>query len=122
MSNIAPTMARLFGISRSNAEAAEERFASFAEFYPFYLSEHRDPVSRRLHVAGSGLALAAVAAALARRDARLLLVAPLVGYGFAWLGHFKFERNRPATFKYPLFSLMGDWVFFFEVLTGRRKL
>ena len=98
------------------------RFASFREFYPFYLDEHSHPVSRRLHFVGSLAVLAFIAAALATRDARWLIAVPLCGYGFAWVGHFVFEKNRPATFRHPLYSLMGDWVMFKDILRGRVKL
>ena len=69
---------------------------------------------------GSAIVLAVLAAAILTGDPWLLLVMPLVGYGFAWVGHFAFEKNRPATFTYPLWSLMGDWVMFGEVVAGRR--
>lgn len=97
------------------------RYATFRDFYPFYLTEHVNPVSRRLHVVGTGLALALVVAAAAGLRPWLLLAAPVAGYAFAWVGHFVFERNRPATFQYPLFSLMGDFRLFFETVTGRRR-
>jgi len=97
----------------------DDRYRSFAEFYPFYLSEHRNRTCRRLHFFGSALALAVVAAAIATRNPLWLLAAPVAGYGFAWVGHFAFEKNRPATFQYPLYSLMGDWVMFRDMLTGR---
>jgi hypothetical protein len=97
-------------------------YSSFREFYPFYLAEHRDPICRRLHFTGSALVLLALGAAAAKRDWRWLIAAPLVGYGFAWAGHFFFEHNRPATFRYPLYSLAGDWTMFKEIITGRRKL
>ncbi len=96
-----------------------DRYRSFAEFYPFYLSEHRNRTCRRLHFVGSALVLAVVAAAIATRDPVWLLAAPVAGYGFAWVGHFAFEKNRPATFQYPLYSLMGDWVMFRDILRGR---
>ena len=97
------------------------RFASFREFYPFYLSEHRDPTCRKLHFVGSTLVLVVVVAAIFLRNAWLLLLAPLAGYGFAWVGHFKFEKNRPATFTYPAWSLAGDWVMYWQLLTGRIR-
>jgi len=97
----------------------DDRYRSFAEFYPFYLSEHRNRTCRRLHFFGSALVLAVVAAAIATRNPLWLLAAPVAGYGFAWVGHFAFEKNRPATFQYPLYSLMGDWVMFRDMLTGR---
>jgi hypothetical protein len=98
------------------------RYASFREFYPFYLSEHAHPVCRRLHFAGSLLVIVVLVVAVLSRDARWLIAAPIVGYGFAWMGHFFFEKNRPATFKHPLYSLAGDWVMFLDILRGRVSL
>lgn len=97
-------------------------FARFRDFYPFYLGEHTNRTCRRLHFIGSSLVLVIVALALALRDARWLLLAPVAGYGFAWVGHFAFEKNRPATFKHPLYSLAGDWVMFWDVLRGRVSI
>lgn len=97
-------------------------FASFREFYPFYLAEHSDRNCRRLHVIGSTLVLATLAFAWARGEPRWLWLAPLFGYGFAWIGHFAFEKNRPATFRHPFYSLAGDWVMFLDVLRGRVRL
>ncbi|WP_028102991.1 DUF962 domain-containing protein [Pseudoduganella violaceinigra] len=97
----------------------ETRYRTFKEFYPFYLREHANSTCRRLHFAGSSIVLLLVAAAMVTGELGLLWLLPLVGYGFAWIGHFFFEHNRPATFQYPLFSLMGDWVMFRDMLTGR---
>lgn len=97
-----------------------ERYGTFRDFYPFYLTEHVNPVSRRLHVVGTSLVVLSLAAAVVTLDWPWLLAAPLIGYGFAWVGHFFFEKNRPATFKYPLFSLMGDFRLWFETITGQR--
>ena len=97
------------------------RFASFREFYPFYLQEHSNVVSRRLHFFGSWGVLALLGTALFTGNAWWLLGALFCGYGFAWVGHFFFEKNRPATFKYPLWSLMGDWRMFFETVSGKRR-
>jgi hypothetical protein len=97
------------------------RFESFAAFYPFYLSEHSNRTCRRLHFVGTALVLLVVAAALVARNAWLLLLAPVVGYGFAWVGHFVFEKNRPATFAHPFYSLAGDFVLFRDMLTGRIR-
>lgn len=97
-------------------------FSSFAEFYPYYLSEHRDVNCRRLHFAGSAGVLGLIALALASGNAWWLAAVPLMGYGFAWIGHFVFEKNKPATFKHPLWSLMGDWVMFKDILIGRVSL
>lgn len=98
-----------------------KRFASFREFYPYYLAEHGHRTSRRLHFIGSCGVLAFLALAIVQRDARWLLAAPACGYGFAWVGHFVFEKNRPATFRHPVYSLMGDWVMFKDILTGRIR-
>jgi hypothetical protein len=87
-------------------------FASFADFYPFYLGEHRNATCRRLHFAGSSLTLLCLAALLATRNPWWLLAGLLCGYGFAWIGHFVFEKNKPASFKRPLYSFMGDWVMY----------
>ena len=97
----------------------ETRFASFREFYPFYLSEHRNPTCRKLHFAGSTIVLMLVVALVFTGNPWLLLAIPLAGYGFAWVGHFAFEKNRPATFQYPLWSLAGDWVMYGQLLTGK---
>ena len=98
------------------------RFASFREFYPFYLREHSNPVSRRLHFIGSWGVLILLATALYTGDARWAPGALLCGYGFAWIGHFFFEKNRPATFRHPLYSFAGDWVMFKDILLGKVKL
>lgn len=95
------------------------KFTTFAEFYPFYLSEHRNRVCRRLHFSGSLIVIAAIIAAMVTRNAWWLLAAPFGGYGLAWIGHFFFERNQPATFNHPFYSLLGDWVMFRDLLTGR---
>jgi hypothetical protein len=95
------------------------RFVSFREFYPFYLSEHANRISRRLHFIGSCGVLLLVALAIVRGNAWWLLAALLCGYGFAWVGHFFFEKNRPATFKHPLYSFIGDWVMFKDILRGK---
>lgn len=97
------------------------RYTSFAEFYPYYLQEHSNPICRRLHYLGSLLVLGILAYALVSQQWLWLLAMPLAGYGFAWVGHFGFEKNRPATFQYPLYSLMGDWVMLKDAFTGRIK-
>ncbi|GGP63548.1 DUF962 domain-containing protein [Shewanella saliphila] len=93
-----------------------KRYTSFAEFYPFYLSQHQDPVCRRLHYVGSTIILVIIVNTLINQHWWQLFLLPVVGYGFAWLGHFIFEKNRPATFTYPLYSLWGDWVMFGQML------
>jgi hypothetical protein len=99
--------------------AGGDRFTSFAAFYPFYLSEHRHPACRALHFAGSTLVLALLVAAAVTANGWWLAAVPLAGYGFAWVGHFGFEKNRPATFRYPAYSLIGDWVMYWQLLTRK---
>jgi hypothetical protein len=99
-----------------------DRFASFSEFYPFYLGEHRNVVCRRLHFIGSLGVIGCVAMALAMDNWLWLPAALVCGYGFAWIGHFFFEKNRPATFRHPLYSLIGDWVMFKDICTGKISI
>lgn len=98
-----------------------QRFNSFAEFYPYYLAEHRHPLCRALHYIGSMLVIALLIFALYSQQWRMLWFLPLIGYGFAWLGHLVFEHNKPATFQYPFYSLAADWVMLKDFLTGRLK-
>jgi hypothetical protein len=96
-------------------------FTSFAEFYPFYLGEHSHPTCRRLHFIGSSLVIVVVLWALISGQLRWLWLAPVAGYGFAWVGHIAFEKNRPATFKHPLYSLLGDWVMYGQMWRGKIR-
>lgn len=99
---------------------ANERLQSFSEFYPYYLSEHQNKTCRLLHFIGSSLVLIELMLlSFGVLSGWAWLLLPLTGYGFAWVGHFFFEKNRPATFTYPVWSLMGDWVMFFGLLTGK---
>ncbi|HXS73437.1 MAG TPA: DUF962 domain-containing protein [Rhodanobacteraceae bacterium] len=97
-------------------------FANFAEFYPYYLGEHTDRRCRRLHFIGSWLVIAAIIAAIAMRNPWWLVGVPVCGYGCAWAGHFFYEKNRPATFRHPVYSLIGDWKMFGQVLQGKISL
>jgi hypothetical protein len=101
--------------------SSDTKYRSFAEFYPFYLSQHANTVCRRLHFVGSLLVLAMFTFSAVTGNFLWLLALPVVGYGFAWLGHFGFEKNIPATFTYPIYSLRGDWVMFFQMLSGKIK-
>lgn len=103
----------------SIAPTPAARYTRFADFYPYYLSEHSNVVCRRLHFIGSTLALLLVAAAFATQQWWLIAVAFVQGYGFAWVGHFFYEHNKPATFKYPGYSYLGDWKMWWQTLTGK---
>ena len=94
-------------------------FGSFAEFYPYYLSEHQDRTCRRLHFVGSTVALVCLIVLVLTSNLWWLLGAVVSGYAFAWVGHFGFEKNRPATFRHPIYSLMGDWVMYRDIWVGK---
>jgi len=98
-----------------------ERFQSFKEFYPYYLSEHSNAICRALHYIGSSIGLLIMGYAVATGNYILILVGLIQGYAFAWTGHFFFEHNTPATFQYPLWSFMGDWVMLKDFLSGKFR-
>jgi hypothetical protein len=97
------------------------RFQSFSEFWPYYLGEHSKPATRLLHGVGSIAAIASLVTLIVVGKWWLFPLAFVPGYGFAWVGHFFVEKNRPATFTYPLWSFMGDWKMLALMLTGRFK-
>lgn len=109
------------GEQEAQVVAPSERFASFRAFWPFYVREHAKAGTRALHFVGSTLVLAVVAVALVTGRPWLLLATPVVGYGFAWIGHFGIEKNRPATFKYPVYSFLADWVMYGKILSGTMR-
>ena len=96
-------------------------FKSFADFYPFYLTEHSNRTCRRLHFVGSTLSLVCLALLIATGQPKYLLFGLLCGYSFAWVGHLGFEKNRPASFKRPLYSFMGDWAMYKDIWTGKIR-
>ena len=95
--------------------------ASFRDFYPYYLGEHTNTACRSLHVIGSTLVVIVLIAAIVTQHWLWLIAMPVIGYGFAWVGHFFFEHNRPATFSHPWYSLAGDFVMFRDMLVGRIR-
>jgi hypothetical protein len=97
-----------------------QKFKTLKEFYPFYLSEHQNFVSRVLHFIGTGLLLLSLFTGVLFHDWRFLAAIPFIGYSFAWVGHFFFEKNKPATFKYPFFSLASDFLLFWDLLNGKQ--
>ncbi len=100
----------------------EKKYVSFNEFYPFYLSEHSNKVCRRLHFIGTSFLILVLLYIFFSSRWIYLILLPIIGYGFAWIGHFFFEKNKPATFKYPFFSLAGDFVMLKDILIGKVKI
>ena len=99
-----------------------KEYTNFKEFYPFYLTQHSNKTCRLLHVIGTTILLAVLVTAIYHRRPMLLLTIPVIGYGFAWVGHFFFEKNTPATFTYPLWSLRSDFKMYFQVIIGTIAL
>jgi len=96
-----------------------ERIQTYDEFYRFYLLEHQNKTCRTLHFIGTFLVFIMAFAAIFSGRSYLWILVPVMGYGFAWVGHYFFEKNQPATFKYPLWSLISDFKMFFQLLIGR---
>ena len=97
-----------------------KQYKSFKQFYPFYLSEHMNPICRGLHFIGTLCVIGIIFFSFT--NIKALFIAPIRGYGFAWVGHFFFEKNRPATFIYPLYSFIGDWAMFIDILTRKESI
>jgi len=100
----------------------ETKITSFKEFYPFYLSQHANKTCRLLHVIGTTVVMALTLTSMLYLNPILLIFVPIAGYGFAWVGHFFFEKNKPATFKYPLWSLKSDFKMYFDILSNKLSL
>ncbi len=100
---------------------AEKKYKTLKDFYPFYLTEHSNRTNRRLHFVGTSILIATFAVMVITRNWKLFFVLPFIGYGFAWVGHFLVEKNRPATFTYPAYSLVSDFIMFWQILTGKIK-
>ena len=99
----------------------EKPFKSLKEFYPYYLTEHSTPSCRVLHFTGTFLIFAILTISLSLQLWAYLALIPFVGYGFAWIGHYFFEKNKPATFEYPFYSLAADFILFFDLVKGKQK-
>ena len=128
LSHLAAAFAKMhpngyFFVTETNTTTMSEtkRYQSLKEFYPFYLSEHQDTTCRSLHFIGTFLLLADLGYALATQTWWMLALIPVIGYGFAWVGHFFFEKNKPATFQYPGYSLASDFIMFWDLLRGKEK-
>jgi hypothetical protein len=99
-----------------------QKYQSLKEFYPFYLEEHQDSRCRTLHFVGTGLVIISFILFLVTFRWPFLAAMPLIGYGFAWIGHYFFEKNQPATFEYPGYSLASDFILFWDIISGKQKL
>ena len=102
--------------------APGRKYHSLKEFYLFYLTEHNDSTCRLLHFIGTALVFLVLFWALLTQTWWGLILIPFVGYGFAWVGHYFFEKNKPATFQYPGYSLASDFILFFDILLGKQPL
>ena len=100
---------------------SDKKFKSLQEFYPFYLSEHQNTTSRVLHFIGTFSVIISLIGGLLFHDLRFIIAVPFLGYGFAWVGHFFFEKNKPATFQYPGYSLASDFLLFWDLLNGKQS-
>jgi len=100
----------------------DKKYTSLKEFYPYYLTEHLNPTCRTLHFIGTSIVIIVLLWALATQTWWMLWLIPFIGYGFAWVGHFYFEKNKPATFQYPLYSLASDFIMFADILKGIQKI
>lgn len=101
--------------------ATSRTYNSLKEFYPYYLTEHQNQTCRTLHFIGTSLLFVVLGLSIFLESYTLLWLLPFIGYGFAWVGHFFFEKNKPATFQYPLYSLASDFIMFWDLLTGKEK-
>jgi hypothetical protein len=110
-------MAKKVQAGQKSNNTMDKQYKTLKEFYPYYLTEHLNPVSRILHFIGTGGFIAIFLFAIINQQWWILLFGPLCGYGFAWLGHFVFEKNKPATFIYPAFSLASDFIMFYHIIT-----
>lgn len=99
----------------------EREFKTFWDFYPFYLKEHSKTGTRVLHFVGTFFVIILLLLSVVLQKWWMLLLLPVVGYGFAWISHAIIEKNKPATFKYPLYSLGSDFVMFWDLLRGKEK-
>jgi hypothetical protein len=97
----------------------ERKYNTFWDFYPYYLTEHSLPVNRTLHFIGTGIVISLLIAGIITGNGLVFILIPIAGYGFAWVGHFFLEKNKPATFTYPFYSLASDFVMFYHILTGQ---
>ncbi len=101
--------------------STEKKYKTFWSFYPYYLTEHVESKNRILHFTGTLLLICSLFAGIVTGKWLFFVLIPVLGYGFAWVGHFFIEKNRPATFTYPLYSLASDFVMFWHILTGQIK-
>jgi hypothetical protein len=100
----------------------EKRYTNFKDFYPYYLSEHSHKTTKLLHFVGTSISLYFLFNFFRTFDFVYIILSLLSGYGFAWVSHFFIEKNKPATFKYPFYSFIGDHLMFIEIIMGKHKI
>ena len=99
-----------------------ERYKSFEDFYPYYIAEHDHKYTKLMHFIGTSISIYFLIKFILSFNFLFILYGLLAGYGFAWIGHFFIEKNKPATFKYPFYSLKGDYKMYLEILQGKHKI
>jgi hypothetical protein len=100
----------------------EKRYTNFKDFYPYYLCEHSHKTTKLLHFVGTSISLYFLFNFFRTFDFVYIILSLLSGYGFAWVSHFFIEKNKPATFKYPFYSFIGDHLMFIEIIMGKHKI
>lgn len=100
----------------------ENRYTNFKDFYPYYLSEHSHKTTKLLHFIGTTFSLYFLVNFFMTFEFKYILLSLLSGYGFAWVSHFFIEKNKPATFKYPIYSFIADHIMYLEILRGKHKI
>ena len=100
----------------------EKRYTNFKDFYPYYLSEHSHKTTKLLHFIGTSISLYFLFNFFRTFDFVYIILSLLSGYGLAWISHFFIEKNKPATFKYPFYSFVGDHLMFIEIIMGKHKI
>ena len=102
-------------------QATETRYTTFTDFWPFYVSQHRDARNRAMHFIGTTIANVSILLIVLTFDLVFIPIGLVGSYGFAWAGHFFFEKNKPATFTYPLLSVFGDYHMYWLMLQGKMS-
>ncbi|MCH2652198.1 MAG: DUF962 domain-containing protein [Gammaproteobacteria bacterium] len=100
----------------------KKEFKNFEEFYPYYIDEHKSKYNKLLHFIGTTIFFIFMIIFISSFEPKYIFYGFLSGYGWAWIGHFFIEKNKPATFYFPLYSLRGDWRMYKEIIQGKHAI